>query len=199
MRSDEKLGSQRRCPVTGLVMPSSNCLSIGRWPGSSAPFLAGRVAVGECRGSVTLQHKVQPPNHRLMCHTSPRFPGQRRAGFSIHLMKYVLVIAGLWLTWALTGAGHPWPIYPTLGWGLDVLGPCLRAGRPVGLRTTAHGARRPLAPAVRGNRYTEAWNDQWVDVHEVADPRAERPPLPAVASGNLRNASQVPGRGLPSA
>lgn len=39
-----------------------------------------------------------------------------------HLRTYLVVIAGLWLIWALTGFGYPWPIWPMLGWGLGVLG-----------------------------------------------------------------------------
>ena len=26
--------------------------------------------------------------------------------------------------WAATGAGYFWPIWPILGWGLGLLGPC---------------------------------------------------------------------------
>jgi hypothetical protein len=43
-------------------------------------------------------------------------------GWRAHLTSYLAVIAGLWLIWALTGAGYPWPIWPMLGWGLGVFG-----------------------------------------------------------------------------
>ena len=43
-------------------------------------------------------------------------------GRRMHLVSYLTVIAGLWLIWALTGAGYPWPIWPMLGWGLGLLG-----------------------------------------------------------------------------
>lgn len=43
-------------------------------------------------------------------------------GLRVHAAAYVLVVAGLWLVWAMTGTGHPWPIYPMLGWGLGLLG-----------------------------------------------------------------------------
>ena len=39
-----------------------------------------------------------------------------------HVRTYLVVIAGLWLIWMLTGFGYPWPIWPMLGWGLGVLG-----------------------------------------------------------------------------
>ena len=38
-----------------------------------------------------------------------------------HVSVYVAVIAMLWLIWLFTGMGHPWPIYPMLGWGAGVL------------------------------------------------------------------------------
>lgn len=43
-------------------------------------------------------------------------------GWTAHLTSYLAVIAGLWLIWALTGFGHPWPVWPMLGWGLGLLG-----------------------------------------------------------------------------
>jgi 2TM domain len=46
-----------------------------------------------------------------------------RAGFKTHLTVYIVVMAILWLIWILSGGVniHPWPIYPTLGWGIGVL------------------------------------------------------------------------------
>lgn len=43
-------------------------------------------------------------------------------GWRMHLLAYVVTIAALWLVWFLTGAGHAWPIYPMIGWGLGLLG-----------------------------------------------------------------------------
>jgi len=43
-------------------------------------------------------------------------------GWWVHLGSYLAVIVGLWLIWALTGAGYPWPIWPMLGWGMGLLG-----------------------------------------------------------------------------
>ena len=46
-----------------------------------------------------------------------------RAGFKTHFTVYMAVMAILWLIWILTGGVniHPWPVYPTLGWGTGVL------------------------------------------------------------------------------
>ena len=49
--------------------------------------------------------------------TRPAVPGWRA-----HVAAYVATIVGLWLVWALTGGGHPWPVWPMLGWGLGILG-----------------------------------------------------------------------------
>jgi hypothetical protein len=46
-----------------------------------------------------------------------------RAGFKIHLTVYIIVMTTLWIIW-LYAAGineHPWPIYPTLGWGIGII------------------------------------------------------------------------------
>ncbi|MBI1782857.1 MAG: 2TM domain-containing protein [Sphingobacteriales bacterium] len=46
-----------------------------------------------------------------------------RAGFKTHFTVYIVVMGILWLIWILSGGLniHPWPIYPTLGWGIGVL------------------------------------------------------------------------------
>jgi Domain of unknown function (DUF1707)/2TM domain len=46
--------------------------------------------------------------------TRPRLDDQTRT--------YLAVMALLWLIWLVTGAGYPWPIWPTLGWGIGVAG-----------------------------------------------------------------------------
>ena len=40
--------------------------------------------------------------------------------FRGHLTTFVLVIGMLWVIWLLGGAGHPWPLYPMLGWGIGL-------------------------------------------------------------------------------
>jgi hypothetical protein len=49
-------------------------------------------------------------------------PSPAVVGWRLHLVSYLVVIAGLWLIWALTGSGYPWPIWPMFGWGLGLLG-----------------------------------------------------------------------------
>ncbi len=51
---------------------------------------------------------------------------QKRAGFKSHLITYVLVNTFLWILWAINGAKHyggsiPWPVWPTLGWGIGIV------------------------------------------------------------------------------
>jgi hypothetical protein len=60
----------------------------------------------------------------------PRTPAEPERGqpsaavlsWRLHLVSYVVVLTGLWLIWALTGADYPWPIWPMLGWGMGLLG-----------------------------------------------------------------------------
>lgn len=47
---------------------------------------------------------------------------RKKADFRIHLTGYVVVMAALVVTWALTTApGFFWPAFPMLGWGIGVL------------------------------------------------------------------------------
>jgi hypothetical protein len=43
-----------------------------------------------------------------------------RTAFRSHLIPYVSVNAFLIFLWAITGGGHPWFIYPLLGWGVGL-------------------------------------------------------------------------------
>lgn len=50
---------------------------------------------------------------------------QRRASFKGHLAMYLIVISFLWLLWFFSGSnqngqGFPWPVWPTLGWGIGL-------------------------------------------------------------------------------
>lgn len=51
---------------------------------------------------------------------------KRRASFKQHLTTYLIVNAFLWILWYLTGGrtygsdGIPWPVWPTLGWGIGL-------------------------------------------------------------------------------
>jgi hypothetical protein len=46
-----------------------------------------------------------------------------RAEFKIHLITFVVIMSMLWMLWIFTGSihRHPWPIYPTIGWGIGVV------------------------------------------------------------------------------
>jgi hypothetical protein len=68
-----------------------------------------------------------------------RRPSPVDIGWRMHLVSYVAVILGLWLIWALTGAGYPWPIWPMLGWGLGLLGHRGQVGLCGRLRSSTPG------------------------------------------------------------
>ena len=54
----------------------------------------------------------------------------RRAGVPHALIPFLAVNLVLIAIWAATGAGYFWPIWPLLGWGLGLMGPCARAAPP---------------------------------------------------------------------
>ena len=68
---------------------------------------------------------------------------RRRLWDSEHVRTYVAVCSMLVVIWALTGAGHFWPIWPILGWGIGVVadtggrlrGPCGRRSSKPGYST----------------------------------------------------------------
>jgi sterol desaturase/sphingolipid hydroxylase (fatty acid hydroxylase superfamily) len=52
---------------------------------------------------------------------------KRRASFKYHLGTYIVINCFLWTIWFFTGtddgvrvAKYPWPIWPTLGWGIGL-------------------------------------------------------------------------------
>jgi hypothetical protein len=53
---------------------------------------------------------------------------QKRASFKTNLITYLIVNVFLWILWYVnTGTGKqyqgniPWPVWPTLGWGLGLV------------------------------------------------------------------------------
>lgn len=44
-----------------------------------------------------------------------------KRGFQQHLVVFVLVNVFLWVIWAVTGTGFPWPIFITFGWGIGLV------------------------------------------------------------------------------
>ena len=58
----------------------------------------------------------------------PREPQRRRPPRRRpELAAFVAVNLLLIVIWAATGAGYFWPIWPILGWGIGLIGPCSRA------------------------------------------------------------------------
>jgi hypothetical protein len=49
---------------------------------------------------------------------------RKRAAFRRHLFTYLVVNSFLWIIWGIRGndysSGIPWPIWPTLGWGIGL-------------------------------------------------------------------------------
>lgn len=49
---------------------------------------------------------------------------KRRASFKYHLATYVVVISAMWIFWYFVSGeynSYPWPIWPTMGWGIGLL------------------------------------------------------------------------------
>lgn len=46
---------------------------------------------------------------------------RRKREFWSHLLAYVLINGLLIVTWALTGAGFFWPMFPLAGWGIGLV------------------------------------------------------------------------------
>lgn len=46
-----------------------------------------------------------------------------RADFKTHFTTYIIINGLLWLIWLFTAGvhTHPWPMWPTLGWGIGLL------------------------------------------------------------------------------
>ena len=68
----------------------------------------------------------------------PRDPVARAKAWGAEARTFVWVVALLWVVWLATGAGFPWPVFPTLGWGVPLLLSRPRAGGP-GLGRVAVG------------------------------------------------------------
>jgi hypothetical protein len=44
-----------------------------------------------------------------------------RVGLQVHVAMYVLINAGIIVTWWLTSSSYPWFVWPLLGWGAGLL------------------------------------------------------------------------------
>lgn len=65
-----------------------------------------------------LQYERMSEEDRLRLHIEKRI--KCRQEVIGHIIAYVLVNIMLWVIYGLTGGGHPWPIYPMMGWGIAV-------------------------------------------------------------------------------
>jgi hypothetical protein len=74
-------------------------------------------------------------------------PARGADGFGAHLRVYLAVISLLVVVWALTGFGHPWPVWPALGWGIGLAahGGCRRSSAGACSRGPAYGG--PCSPS----------------------------------------------------
>jgi hypothetical protein len=46
---------------------------------------------------------------------------KKRRDFGAHAVTFVVVNAGLWVLWAVTGAGYPWPAWITGAWAIGLV------------------------------------------------------------------------------
>jgi 2TM domain len=46
---------------------------------------------------------------------------KKRRDFQGHVVAYVVVNVALWVIWAVTGAGYPWPAWVTGGWAIGLV------------------------------------------------------------------------------
>jgi len=75
-----------------------------------------------------------------------------REDFRGHLATYLLVNVVLVVIWLATGAGHPWPVYPLLGWGLGVAFDYSETRRTVRRLRAAAPEERPAIVARHSDR-----------------------------------------------
>ena len=60
---------------------------------------------------------ADPPTNSRTGRSVPEASRERAAGFNAYAAVMLLLVA----IWLFTGAGHFWPLYPALGWGLPLL------------------------------------------------------------------------------
>jgi len=46
---------------------------------------------------------------------------KKRREFQNHLVAYIVINAAVWVIWATTGAGYPWPAWLTGIWGIGLV------------------------------------------------------------------------------
>ena len=78
----------------------------------------------------------------------PATPDSRgRQSLRSHVLTYLTINGALWAVWALSGAGFPWPIFPTAGWAVGLALNAREAfRRDAGGTRSLDGARAPDHP-----------------------------------------------------
>jgi hypothetical protein len=46
---------------------------------------------------------------------------KKRRDFQNHLASFVVINVAVWLIWAVTGSGYPWPAWMTGGWAIGLV------------------------------------------------------------------------------
>lgn len=84
---------------------------------SSISAWRGRWQRARGRTSPCCSTICRPPDAERPSRDADR-PAGRAASDWIRYSAVMLLLVAIW---ALTGAGHPWPLYPALGWGIPLL------------------------------------------------------------------------------
>lgn len=46
---------------------------------------------------------------------------KKRRDFQNHLVAFIVINAAVWIIWAVTGSGYPWPAWVTGAWGIGLV------------------------------------------------------------------------------
>lgn len=63
------------------------------------------------------EHDVEPIGERAVALARLR----KRRDFQNHLVAYVVINIAVWVIWATTGTGYPWPAWLTGIWGIGLV------------------------------------------------------------------------------
>lgn len=65
------------------------------------------------------ENQITDPKDRMLWEIA-----KKRASFKSHLLTYLVINGFFWALWAIRGQEYsdfPWPIWPTLGWGIGLV------------------------------------------------------------------------------
>ena len=152
-RAHERVGDAERDAVTGALAEHA---ALGRLTGAEHAERVGAALSARTHADLAPlladlpPLPVPPAQRRAQAEASRR---RRRLAAAGMVAPWALVCSGLWVLWLVLGAGYPWPVWPTLGWGVPtVLGAAavLRGGGdgPPKDRPALTGERRTASDAV---------------------------------------------------